>query len=738
MSSLSSSSPSSAPLLLRGRDRLARQIGAHAVLEQPEERDRAVALLARVVRQQRRRAVTDFDLFQTYFEGRRSGRVSLVDFRGGLAKLGIDTFGTSDSCASLFRCLDRRGRGQLELGDLQRALAAYRELAVRPARLKSTREAVLRKNYDRIASSPTESSARWASAQLFKRTFSGDTRDDEKDHDPRRLLAGMARTLQRRALRDWDIFMMCDDDRNGSVTPMEFANGLHKLHFSYTPRQLKRLWEAIDIDKSGRIEFDELRLALQTAAAMGESTLPSAVPSPAASPASSPPPSVVSSSGGDASSVATDVTTEAKTGMTSSAATKTAVVKGSDGSSGSSSSSSSSSSSHTASTMDAVEVERLNVLRSRWLTVRRRIARPRLAVLLSKLRASMYAWHIHGRAQFLARNGEARSQLELEAEERRGVLALTAGSSGVVGTGASGSSTAVGGAPLHHSAMTLTVARARQQLRTMVPFTARELQAFMALSTLGSGDEEMSLAQFDALLNMIEHEIEKRLGPASPAELRKAHEASSTDFMEGSLPVPTLGPPPSGHGSEVAGVDGGGGALVASSGAPAAPKPVVVSDLVHKLQHQVQRSVLFNTALFSGAGFHATATPHTLRLQLSLLGFALSLRGTAALLELFRNDARGLHFALVARKLQNACYTSIDDTVMGELEAADPDGTGTCPVDHFEEVVREFVALTQPEASAMVEILKSPADAGVVDYRDVFCAAGTVVVGGRKLPAVFK
>ena len=75
-------------------------------------------------------------------------------------------------------------------------------------------------------------------------------RDDEKDHDPRKLLAGLARTLKRRTLRDWDIFMMCDEDEM-----VAYADGISRqacISFSFRIRhdRLKRLWEAIDLDHS--------------------------------------------------------------------------------------------------------------------------------------------------------------------------------------------------------------------------------------------------------------------------------------------------------------------------------------------------------------------------------------------------------------------------------------------------------------------------------------------------------
>ena len=115
---------------------------------------------------------------------------------------------------------------------------------------------------------------------------------------------------------------------------------------------------------------------------------------------------------------------------------------------------------------------------------------------------------------------------------------------------------------------------------------------------------------------------------------------------------------------------------------------ISLSDLIQKMQHQMQRSMLFNVALFSGADFSERASARAIRLQLSLLGFHVSLNEASLLLDRFSEDAAGLHFALVARKLQTACYTSMDDTVKCAIQAADPDNTGFCPAHYFELIVR--------------------------------------------------
>ena len=708
-----------------------------------EDRTRAVDLLGRIFRQQQRRAITDFDLFGNYFNGNRSRRVSLVEFRGGLRKLGIEDFGLGDASGLLFRCIDSGGRGHFRMPDLQSAMKTYKERCARPRRLLSHREDALRKNFDRIANSPTQSSRRWASAQMYSRAFSGAGRDDEKDHDPRKLLAGLARTLRRRTLRDWDIFMMCDEDRNGSVTPMEFATGLHKLHFSFTPRQLKRLWEAIDLDHSGRIEFDELRLALEMADRMGEGTQPGASSAAAANNSTSRTPTAEEA-------LAVESIEDAVGALNDSVDRATAGKKAEE---------------------HAIERERNGLILQRSRRIRERISPARLKALLKKMKSALSAWYNHERKSFQGSHGvggpmslrhgsgeNASAVATIQAVRKSGIAQAVANLSKDLefythgkesekrdDDGGGGSSSDGGGATTGETKamaregaaeptplpVMFTVARAKQQMRVMVPFTSKELQAFFVLVTTGDGDESISLDEFDDLLDVVEREMESLLRHAEQRERKYApsmvssparHTSQSMDFTESSGVIEDN------LGSEQQQQQQQQQQQVAVR----RKVRTSVSDLVQKMQHQMQRSMLFNVALFSGANFSETASARAVRLQLSLLGFHVSLDEASTLLTVFRSDVAGLHFALVARKLQNACYTSIDDTVVCAIEVADPESTGFCPVGHFDLIVGEFVSLTALESKAMVQLLAIYGDAAGIPYADVFCEAGTVKVRGEE------
>ena len=653
-----------------------------------------LVLMQSILKQQTRRAITNYDLFSSYFarggfDGRKSQKSTLVDLKAGLTKLGIDAFGTHDSPMHLFNCLDNAGRGYFTLKDFITAMAAFKEYkaspngasaaAVYPSNPKITRslrEDQVRKSFERIARSPTESSLRWQSSQLYHRTFDSSC-DDDKDHDPRKLLAGMSNALQRRSLRDWDIFMICDEDRNGSVTPMEFANGLHKLHFNYTPRQLKRLWETIDMDRSGRIDFDELRLALQMASDMGENTLPGQS----------------NTSGGSKSGRGMEVVvprTELKEEESN---------KHEDGKDGEDSN---------RVPKEVVVDERTRILQHRAFLTRRRVAKPRLKVLLFKLRAAISSWYNHDRKAFLTRHCGNGSPTALSPTPSPvGSIAQQMDQWSIEQTAASTPTAAA--APAPEECCRMTIGRAKLQLRTMVPFTTKEMHAYVSLLGMhASMDEEITVKQFDGLLGMIEKEMKISNGPRNlhSPEQRLQRDTflidGSIEDIIGSEPQNTPNTQTN-TGEHKTTSKGKKTALVPT----ATPIAIHLDHLIHKMQHQSQRSELLNESLFSGVNFKSSSCK-SLRLQFNLLGFNVTVNDIQALQQIFGQDddsAVDLHYCLICRKLQNACYSKIDDTVLRTLAEHDVNGDGYIEINQFVRVLAQHVSLQLTEAAALYNIL---------------------------------
>ena len=710
----------------------------------PESVNHALSLMKEITKQQKRRAVTDYDVFYRYFDGKKSQRSTLIDFKDGLKRMSIDTFGTHNAPMKLFRCLDIAGR---QFFDLQNWIVVAREYqnAVQQTtekKIRNTlREEELKKSFERIASSPTESSRRWKSSQMYHRTFetsSNGACDDDKDHDPRKLLAGMCDSLERRSLRDWDIFMICDANRSGSVTPMEFANGLHRLQFNYTPRQLKRLWEAIDMDRSGRIEFEELRLALTMASKMGAHTLPGQ-----------------GEGGKRMNEVMIDVPRggEEKEEEKKSMEEEKKSMEGGkeeEGKKRGGRRRSGRRSSGGGTTADN-EDERTRILKQRAAVIRRRIARPRLKVLLSKMRAAMSSWMNHDRHAFLVRHGGdgggggdgSGSDQKGEDPELTSLAKLISsiGDSNVNALGdavgdnlknsactakevrgefSSSSSSSKEGRDCH-----MTIGKVKQQLRTMVPFTTKEVHAFVCLLGVEkSVDDKIMLTEFDHLLEKIEREMKINVGP------RNAHSPIGSRIGS-SIGSRIRGVRNSGDDGDGCGTEGrkevGGGrrqmetfliegsideptntptkTVVSTINRMQRPTTILLNHLIQKMQHQLQRSELLNDSLFSGIhGSFKQSSPKSLRMQLNLLGFNVTLIDIHAL-QLIFEDSLDIHYVLVCRKIQNACYSMIDDTILNSLANIDMNGDGYVVVQTFVDIVAKHISLQTTEKEALLAIL---------------------------------
>ena len=123
---------------------------------------------------------------------------------------------------------------------------------------------------------------------------------------------------------------------------------------------------------------------------------------------------------------------------------------------------------------------------------------------------------------------------------------------------------------------------------------------------------------------------------------------------------------------------------------------------MHKMQHQIQRSELLNESLFSGVTL--AVPPKSLRLQFNLLGFILTLVEIKTLQTIF-NDAVDLHYVLICRKLQNACYSMIDDTIISNMSYFDTNGDGYILIDAFVRVIEQHLNIPLLEEKHLKNIL---------------------------------
>merc|ERR1711871_524632 len=75
---------------------------------------------------------------------------------------------------------------------------------------------------------------------------------------PRKLAA----ILQKKRLDAMDLFASLDDDKNDSITYSELVDKLGSYGIHTVKYEVDELFEALDVDRSGSISFDEFHLAM--------------------------------------------------------------------------------------------------------------------------------------------------------------------------------------------------------------------------------------------------------------------------------------------------------------------------------------------------------------------------------------------------------------------------------------------------------------------------------------------
>ena len=87
-------------------------------------------------------------------------------------------------------------------------------------------------------------------ANIFQDVNLGDSLDSVPDQIRSALYRHRARVL--------DVFNQCDDNRNGSISLVEFVKGMRELGLDAPREAVAAVFVSIDTDSSGTIEFNEL------------------------------------------------------------------------------------------------------------------------------------------------------------------------------------------------------------------------------------------------------------------------------------------------------------------------------------------------------------------------------------------------------------------------------------------------------------------------------------------------
>ena len=148
------------------------------------------------------------DLFKEWDED-KNGKISKIEFRRAVATLGYEA--TPEQSDALFRELDKDKNGQIE----------YKELLVGLKTAKSKKPAP--------AEPPSELS-----------------------------IESLRANIEKNSQRTMDLFKAWDEDKNGSIDQFEFRRAIATLGFEATTEACDTLFEMLDKDDSGSIEYKEL------------------------------------------------------------------------------------------------------------------------------------------------------------------------------------------------------------------------------------------------------------------------------------------------------------------------------------------------------------------------------------------------------------------------------------------------------------------------------------------------
>ena len=236
------------------------------------------------------------DAFRS-FDVDGSGMIDKREFGEGLARVGLGEVPREEMDA-LFDEIDVDQSGEIEFNELQaklrkrnpdavaqeailditgrdvrrgwRNMANLRRVAPRPLMAPPAMAATLSPNLEvarRMAqkwhgdASPATLEA--VVQRVVKQAGSLNMRLDAASDVP--LMEQLAEGLAKNLSRVIDVFRAWDDDDSGTIDKKEFRRGLHQLGLTEVPREeVDALFDEIDVDESGEIDFRELAAKLKT------------------------------------------------------------------------------------------------------------------------------------------------------------------------------------------------------------------------------------------------------------------------------------------------------------------------------------------------------------------------------------------------------------------------------------------------------------------------------------------
>ena len=193
------------------------------------------------------------DLFKAWDED-ESGFIDAKEFGRAIKALGFDA--SKEEIAAVFKSMDADGSGQLEYKELNKKLRKSMELdasmyAGAAGHIETRAEMIAKGKEKRKSHRLGKKGAALSMSVQLNPTSDKTVAEQLKD------------ILNENSVRVIDLFRDWDDDQNGFVDKKEFRRAIFALGYKADAADVNAVFDDLDKDKSGQIDYQELNKVLR-------------------------------------------------------------------------------------------------------------------------------------------------------------------------------------------------------------------------------------------------------------------------------------------------------------------------------------------------------------------------------------------------------------------------------------------------------------------------------------------